>query len=130
MRIFQRGRLHEVLLVVRVLLLVARRRDVLFGEEVVVRMVALPRLLLALPRYAGLLLLPRVPRRLLAPAQLLGPVEALLLQVRVLLLLGLVEPVDDGVLALGDVDALDLGSLEGGHGMGRGGTFFWSLKPT
>jgi hypothetical protein len=75
--------------------------------------VALPRLLLALPRDARLLLLPRLARRLLAPAQLLGPVEALLLQVRLLLLPGLVEPVDDGVLALRDMDALDLPRCQG-----------------
>jgi hypothetical protein len=114
--------LHEVLLVVRVLLLVARGRDVLRGEEVVVRVVALPGLLLVLPRDARLLLLPRVPRRLLARAQLLGPVEALLLQVWVLLLLGLVEPVDDGVLALDNVDALDLGFVRGWAwgGLGEG----------
>ena len=44
-----------------------------------------------------------------ATAESRVPVEALLLQVRVLFFFGLVEPVDDGVLALGHVDALDLG---------------------
>jgi hypothetical protein len=70
--------------------------------------VALPGLLLALARDPRLLLQPRLASRLLARAELLGAVEALLLQVRVLFFLGLVEPVDDGVLALDDVDALDL----------------------
>lgn len=40
--------------------------------------------------------------------QLLQPVVLLLLQIRVLLDLGLVEPVDDRVLTLVDQDPLDL----------------------
>jgi hypothetical protein len=92
--------------------------------------VALPGLLFPLARDARLLLLPRLPRRVLAAAQLLGAVEALLLQVWQLLLARLVEPVDDGVFALGDVDALDLVGVREDSGDGRGRTFFWSLKPT
>lgn len=57
---------------------------------------------------------------LVALPQLAQAVLALLLEVGVLLDLGLIEAVDDGVLALGDEDLLDLAGvleadLAGGH---------------
>jgi hypothetical protein len=73
-------------------------------------MVALMGLLLSLLCDPQLLLLSRLLRRPLAVSELFQPVFALLLQVRGFLDFGLVEPVYDGVFALLDVDALDLGS--------------------
>ena len=51
---------------------------------------------------------PRLLGRLVLLAQLLEPVLLFLAQVGVLLLLGLVEAVDDGVFPLGDDETLDL----------------------
>jgi len=55
---------------------------------------------------------PLLLRSLLPLSELPQPVVALPLEVGLLLDLCLVEPVDDGVLALGDEDALDLLACE------------------
>lgn len=124
--------LHEILLPVLVAVLVARPGHVLLGEEVVVGVLLLPLLLLPLLGDARLLLFlfcyssdtrappdgdnedwayPGQPRGLFLLAQLPQVVVLLLLQVRVLLHPGLVEPVDDRVLPLRDEYPLDLSSF-------------------
>lgn len=112
---------HEIILPILRTILVTRPLHILLGEDIVIRMVLLPLLLLPLLHHPRLLLLPDKTRRLVALPQLLQPILALLLQIRLLLDLGLVEAVDDGVLALRDEDALHLprvleGDLPDGHG--------------
>lgn len=71
-------------------------------------MIPLPRLLLPLLRKPQLLFLPHLLRRAITVTEFLESVFSLLVQVRVFLNLGLIEPVYDWVLASGDVNALDL----------------------
>lgn len=56
---------------------------------------------------------PQLLGRLILLTQLLEPVLLFLPQVRVPLLLGLVEPVDDDVFPLGDHETLDLCDVSG-----------------
>lgn len=72
-------------------------------------MVALIRLLLPLLGKSQLLLLPRLLRCPLAVPEFLQSIFALLPQIREFLNFGLIETIDDGVFAVLDVDALDLG---------------------
>jgi hypothetical protein len=101
-------KLHEIILPILIPVLVARADHVLLGEELVVGVILLPLLLLPLLGDAGFLLLPGLLLGESFPPQLLETVLLLLAEVGVLLDFGLVEAVDDGVLALGDEDASDL----------------------
>ena len=100
--------LHEVILPSLIPILVARFHHVLLSKELIVGMILLPLLLGPLLLETILLLLPRQHRRLVLLAQFLEVVLLLLPQVRVLLNLGLVKTVDDGVFALRNQNALDL----------------------
>ena len=107
-RILKSLQLHEVVLKIRRALLVATLRHGFVSEQIIVRVVPLMRLLLALPGNARILLLPRLLGGAIPLPQLFEPVFPLLAQVRMLLDFGLVEPVDDGVLTLRNMYALNL----------------------
>merc|ERR1712025_853252 len=99
---------HKVILPVLGSVLVTRRLHVLLREQLIVRMILLVFLLLPLLCLLGLLFLACLVCGLIASANLLETVLALLLQIRLLLHLGLVEAVDTVVLPLRNEDTLDL----------------------
>lgn len=147
-RVYANHALHKVIFPVSCPVLVAAGSHVLICKEIIISMILLPLLFLPLLRLPLLFLflpgcaifgqLPLLPRAhlirwgartgtnplllrcLLALAQLPLAVVPFLFKIRLLLHLSFIEAVDDGVLALGHENALDLGICEFGGLFSRG----------